>query len=76
MSVIAREDQAAVVDHGPQDSLLKRIGSLQAVWILGVLLVIVVFFSVAAGSKFLSTSNFSLISQNIAVWAVVGVGMT
>ena len=76
MSVIAREDQAAVVDHGPQDSLLKRIGSLQAVWILGVLLVIVVFFSIAAGSKFLSTSNFSLISQNIAVWAVLGVGMT
>jgi ribose transport system permease protein len=76
VSVIAKEDQAAVVDHGPQDSLLKRIGSLQAVWILGVLLVIVVFFSVAAGSKFLSTSNFSLISQNIAVWAVLGVGMT
>jgi ribose transport system permease protein len=76
VSVIAKEDQAAVVDHGPQDSLLKRIGSLQAVWILGVLLVIVAFFSIAAGSKFLSTSNFSLISQNIAVWAVLGVGMT
>jgi ribose transport system permease protein len=76
VSVIAKEDQSAVVDHGPQDSLLKRIGSLQAVWILGVLLVIVVFFSIAAGSKFLSTSNFSLISQNIAVWAVLGVGMT
>jgi ribose transport system permease protein len=76
VSVIAKEDQSAVVDHGPQDSLLKRIGSLQAVWILGVLLVIVVFFSVAAGSKFLSASNFSLISQNIAVWAVLGVGMT
>jgi len=75
VSVIAKEDQSAVVDHGPQDSLLKRIGSLQAVWILGVLLVIVVFFSIAAGSKFLSTSNFSLISQNIAVWAVLGVGM-
>jgi ribose transport system permease protein len=76
VSVIAKEDQQAVVDHGPQDSLLKRIGSLQAVWILGVLLVIVAFFSVAAGSKFLSASNFSLISQNIAVWAVLGVGMT
>jgi len=76
VSVIAKEDQSAVVDHGPQDSLLKRIGSLQAVWILGVLLVIVVFFSIAAGSKFLSASNFSLISQNIAVWAVLGVGMT
>jgi ribose transport system permease protein len=76
VSVIAKEDETAVVDHGPQDSLLKRIGSLQAVWILGVLLVIVAFFSIAAGSKFLSASNFSLISQNIAVWAVLGVGMT
>ncbi|HEY0813224.1 MAG TPA: ABC transporter permease [Pseudonocardia sp.] len=76
MSVIAKEDSAAVVDHGEQDSLLKRLTSLQSVWILGVLVVIVVFFSVAAGGKFLSTSNFSLISQNIAVWAVLGVGMT
>ena len=33
-------------------------------------------FSLAAGEKFLSASNFSLISQNIAVWAVLGVGMT
>jgi len=76
VSVIAKEDQSAVVDHHESESLLKRVGSLQAVWILGVLLVIVVFFSIAAGSKFLSASNFSLISQNIAVWAVLGVGMT
>jgi ribose transport system permease protein len=58
------------------ESLLKRLASLQSVWILGVLLVIVVFFTIAGGSKFLSASNFSLISQNIAVWAVLGVGMT
>ena len=60
---------------GPQ-SLLKRLGNTQSVWILGVLVVIVAFFSVAAGGKFLSASNFSLISQNVAVWAVLGVGMT
>ena len=59
-----------------QDSYLKRLANLQSVWILGVLLVIVIAFSIAAGDKFLSTSNFSLISQNIAVWAVLGVGMT
>ena len=76
MSVIAKEDPAAVVDHGESESLLKRIGALQAVWILGVLVIIIAFFSIAAGSKFLSASNFSLISQNIAVWAVIGVGMT
>jgi ribose transport system permease protein len=46
------------------------------VWILGVLLVIVAFFTVTAGGKFFSASNFSLITQNIAVWAVLGVGMT
>ena len=76
MSVVAKEDTAAVVDHHNEESLLKRLTSLQSVWILGVLVVIVAFFSVAAGDKFLSASNFSLISQNIAVWAVLGVGMT
>ncbi len=76
MSVIAKEDQAAVVDHHESESLVKRLTSLQAVWILGVLVVIVAFFSIVAGGKFFSASNFSLISQNIAVWAVIGVGMT
>jgi ribose transport system permease protein len=77
MSIIERTvDPTAVVDHHPEEPLLKRITSLQSMWILGVLLVIVVFFSIAAGDKFLSASNFSLISQNIAVWAVLGVGMT
>ena len=67
---------AAIVDEHTDVPVWKRLTSLQSVWILGVLLVIVAFFSVAAGDKFLSTSNFSLISQNIAVWAVIGVGMT
>jgi ribose transport system permease protein len=69
-------DPTAVVDHHNEEPLLKRLASLQSVWILGVLVVIVVFFTIAAGGKFLSASNFSLISQNIAVWAVLGVGMT
>jgi ribose transport system permease protein len=60
----------------PSDPLLKRLLNLQSIWILGVLVVIIAFFSIAAGDKFLSTSNFSLISQNVAVWAVLGVGMT
>src|SRR5215204_7008893 len=77
MSVITPPDDAAVdVVDEEQQSLIKRITSLQSVWILGVLVVIVAFFSVAAGDRFLSTSNFSLISQNVAVWAVLGVGMT
>jgi ribose transport system permease protein len=80
MSIITKSDEqgdVAVADPSEQHpSVIKRILSLQSVWILGVLLVIVAYFSVAAGSKFLSTSNFSLISQNVAVWAVLGVGMT
>jgi ribose transport system permease protein len=77
MSVVTPPEEEAVVDTAEgQPSLIKRITSLQSVWILGVLVVIVAFFSVAAGGKFFSTSNFSLISQNIAVWAVLGVGMT
>ena len=75
MSVIAPDEQA-VVDASPRRSFLGRIAGMQSVWILGVLVVIVAAFSAAAGTKFLSTSNFSLISQNIAVWAVLGVGMT
>jgi ribose transport system permease protein len=69
-------DAGAIVDEHTDLPIWKRLTSLQSVWILGVLLVIVAFFSVAAGDKFLSTSNFSLISQNIAVWAVIGIGMT
>jgi ribose transport system permease protein len=69
-------DQQVVADAPPSESYLKRLGNLQSVWILGVLLLIILAFSIAAGDKFLSASNFSLISQNIAVWAVLGVGMT
>lgn len=68
--------QIAVTDDDADAPLLRRLAGLQSVWILGVLLVIIAFFSIAAGEKFLSTSNFSLISQNISVWAVLGVGMT
>lgn len=77
MSVVTPPEEEAVVDtEEPQPSLVKRITSLQSVWILGVLVVIVAFFSLTAGARFFSASNFSLISQNIAVWAVLGVGMT
>ena len=77
MSVITPPEEEAVVDTDEgQQSLIKRITSLQSVWILGVLVVIVAFFSITAGERFFSARNFSLISQNIAVWAVLGVGMT
>jgi ribose transport system permease protein len=79
MSTVANQ-QAAVGDKADEfdgtQSLLKRLVGLQAFWILGVLIVICVFFTLIAGDRFLSTGNFSLISQNVAVWAVLGVGMT
>lgn len=67
----------AVVDTGEQDeSFLRRLGNTQSVWILGVLVVIVAFFAITGGTRFFSGGNFSLISQNISVLAVIGVGMT
>jgi ribose transport system permease protein len=79
MSTLA--NQSSVVRGGGEDaeasqSVLKRIVGMQAVWILGVLIVICLCFSLLAGDRFLSAGNFSLISQNVAVWAVLGVGMT
>ncbi|WP_197379936.1 ABC transporter permease [Mycolicibacterium mengxianglii] len=79
MSTLANQPAVVSGDGGeaePSESLLKRILGLQAFWILGVLIVICICFTVLAGDRFLSAGNFSLISQNVAVWAVLGVGMT
>ena len=79
MSTLANQPAAvtgAADELDPAQSFLKRFIGLQAFWILGVLIIICVFFTVLAGDRFLSTGNFSLISQNVAVWAVLGVGMT
>jgi len=79
VSTLANQPAVAAGDadeFGGTQSLLKRVVGLQAFWILGVLIVICVFFTAIAGDRFLSTGNFSLISQNVAVWAVLGVGMT
>lgn len=70
----AHTPEAPVEDSSP--NLLKRLAGTQAVWILGVLVVLVAFFSIIGGGRFLSAGNFSLISQNLAVLAVLGVGMT
>ena len=79
MSTLANQPAAVAAGADEFDgtqSLLKRVVGLQAFWILGVLIVICLFFTLIAGDRFLSTGNFSLISQNVAVWAVIGVGMT
>jgi predicted ABC-type sugar transport system permease subunit len=66
----------AAVDDEQNESLVKRLTNLQSVWILGVLVIIVAYFAIAGGAKFFSGTNFSLISQNISVLAILGVGMT
>jgi len=74
MTTTTYEKSEAAVE--PKGSVGKRIAGAQSVWILGVLVIIVAFFAIKGGSRFFSTQNFSLISQNLAVLAVLGVGMT
>jgi ribose transport system permease protein len=61
MSVITPPDDAAVdVADEPQQSLIKRITSVQSVWILGVLVVIVAFFTLLqAPDSFLPATSHS-----------------
>ncbi|HKV22289.1 MAG TPA: ABC transporter permease, partial [Mycobacterium sp.] len=71
MSTTAANEKAVVsgdVDAMRPGSVVKRIAGLQAFWILGVLIAICLFFTALAGERFLSAGNFSLISQNVAVW--------
>lgn len=66
MSVITPPDDAAVdVADEPQQSLIKRITSVQSVWILGVLVVIVAFFSVTAGERFFPPATFRLYPRTL-----------
>lgn len=76
MTVISPSNRSVAIDGQENESLLKRLTNLQSVWILGVLVVIVAFFAIKGGNKFFSADNFSLISQNISVLAILGVGMT
>lgn len=76
MTVISPSTAPVTTDDHQNESVLKRLGNLQSVWILGVLVVIVAFFAIKGGGKFFSAGNLSLISQNISVLAILGVGMT
>ncbi len=70
------EEAVPNTGHDPSEPFLKRLMNFQSVWILGVLVVIVAFFAIKAGGKFFSAGNFSTISQNVSILAVIGVGMT
>jgi ribose transport system permease protein len=72
----SRTSDAEEEQSGGSASWLKRLGETQSVWIVTVLILIVAFFGGTGGTRFFSASNFFLISQNLAVWAVLAVGMT
>ena len=76
MTIISPMATDVALEDEEGESLVRRLLNLQSVWILGVLVVIVTFFAIAGGGKFFSAANFSLISQNISVLAILGVGMT
>ena len=76
MTIISPTATDVAIDDEEGESAIRRLLNLQSVWILGVLVVIVAFFAIAGGSKFFSAANFSLISQNVSVLAILGVGMT
>ena len=75
MSTTTKNPVATTVAADDELSVLQRLFKLQSVWILGVLLTIMAIFSVSS-SKFLAWSNLSIITQNVSIWAVLGVGMT
>jgi ribose transport system permease protein len=65
-----------VPDDEQDVSFLVRIVRLQAFQILLVLAAIVIVFSVLAPNNFANLENWRSISQNAAILAVLGVGMT
>lgn len=67
---------ATIETTARHDSLLERVKSMQSVWILGVLVVIVAVFGVLSPTTFLTAGNLTNIAQNVSIWAVIAVGMT
>ena len=63
-------------DEELSGNLFSNLFKRQTTWIFLVLVVLVVFFGIQSGGRFSTASNFLLISQNVAVLAVIAVGMT
>ena len=68
--------QSNAGDGDPSSSMFSSLFKRQTTWIFLVLVVLVVFFGVQSDGRFATGSNFLLISQNVAVLAVIAVGMT
>jgi ribose transport system permease protein len=75
-TVAGTKAQAASETETDQRSWPQRIVGHQTFWIFVVLVAIVAFFAIKAPNRFATAQNMSLIAQNLAVLAVLGVGMT
>jgi ribose transport system permease protein len=56
--------------------LARRLLVANSTWTFGILLVLVLFFSIAAPGQFLTQYNITQIAVNAAIYLVLGVGMT
>ncbi|WNV73862.1 ABC transporter permease [Geodermatophilus sp. DSM 44513] len=68
-------DAAPVEEEKPKTTLQRLLGA-QAFQILGVLLILIVLFSLAEPDAFLSVNNFRNVVVNVSILAIIGVGMT
>lgn len=80
MSTSLDKEEGTLAEEGSTEfesrSVLQRVLGQQTFWVFIVLLIIIALFAVQAPSRFASPHNFVLISQNLAVLAVLAVGMT
>ncbi len=63
-------------EAGGQRGLLKRLGSVTALYTVAIFAAEVLFFSIRAHDRFLTTNNLILTAQNVAVLTVVACGAT
>lgn len=75
MITATQPEQDAVAEDQPKSALQRLVGA-QAFQILGVLLILIVLFSIAEPDAFLSVNNFRNVVVNVSILAIIGVGMT
>jgi ribose transport system permease protein len=76
MSTATTPPPSTIETKATHENLAERVKSMQSVWILGVLLVIIAVFGALSPSNFLTTGNLTNVAQNVSIWAVIAVGMT
>ncbi len=67
---------AEPVTEQREPSLLSRFLAANALWTFAILVVLIVFFTIAAPGKFFTQYDITQIATNAAIYLVLGVGMT